>query len=164
MEFIVNKCGVPTVTLIDKEIFIKISNRKWFINNRNYVSARIKGKYTLLHRFILNLNHGEKIFVDHINLNRLDNRMSNLRLCTFADNLKNKVVYKNNKSGLKGVNKRIKLDGSFSYRARIKKDGVLIQLGTYKNPNDAAIAYDKKAAELFGEFANLNFKSKDQIQ
>ena len=156
MEFLVPKNGLLTVTYLDPESFEKIKHRKWFINNRNYVACSINRKYTLLHRFILDLEHGNKTCVDHINANRLDNRLSNFRKCTFAENLRNQRVYKNNISGYKGVNKRLRSDGQFSYRARIRHEGHLFQLGTFSNPEDAALAYNHKALELFGEFASLN--------
>ena len=92
--------------------------------------------------------------VDHINGNPLDNRKSNLRICTNAENQRNRGVNKNNTSGYKGVcwakqNKK--------WKARIKHNGKLIHLGYYKDKEEAARAYDKKAKELHGEYAYLNF-------
>lgn len=54
-----------------------------------------------LHRLVTNCPKG--LQVDHVNRNPLDNRKSNLRVCTLSDNLKNKGWYKNNKSGHKGI-------------------------------------------------------------
>lgn len=55
-----------------------------------------------LHRFITNCPKGKE--VDHINHNGLDNRKSNLKVCTRAENMLNKVMYKNNKSGYRNIN------------------------------------------------------------
>lgn len=157
MEMILSKKGVPTPVLIDADVFHKIKHKKWFINNKGYAAGTNQGKYILLHRFILNLQPGDKICVDHKNHNRLDNRLKNLRTCSFAENLKNQRIYKNNASGFKGVNRRLRSDGSYSFRARIRNNGVLVQLGTYNTAEEAALAYDKKAVELFGDFAHQNF-------
>ena len=92
--------------------------------------------------------------VDHINGNPLDNRKSNLRICTNAENQRNKGVYKNNKSGYKGVHwfKRDK-----KWQAQIKHNNKSIHIGLYEDKEEAARAYDKKAKELHGNFKNLNF-------
>lgn len=91
--------------------------------------------------------------VDHINHDKLDNRKSNLRIVTQQQNLMNRKVFKNNKTGFKGVS----VYGE-KYRASIRKNGKREYLGFFKNPIDAAKAYDKRAIELFGEYAVLNFK------
>ncbi len=163
MELILPRLGVPTLSLIDDDVYQKIKHKKWFVNNKGYAAARVDGKYALLHRYILGLGADDKCFVDHINCNRLDNRLSNLRTCTFTENIRNKPVYKNNVSGFKGVNRRINSDGSLSFRARIRCDKKLIQLGTYRTALEAALAYDAKALELFGEFAHLNFNQESKV-
>lgn len=149
MELILPK-GAILFSDEDKDI---IMSHSWHINNRGYVAAGINGKYFLMHRFILNLKHEDGLFVDHINQNKLDNRRDNLRLCSFADNLKNKPKYINNESGFKGVNKRTES----AFRARIRVNKELIRLGTFRTAEDAARAYDKAALFYFGAFASLNF-------
>lgn len=91
--------------------------------------------------------------IDHINRNRFDNRKSNLRLCTHQQNNFN-VGPKGNLTGLKGVVLHKKTNRIY---ARIQKDGVQYHIGSFKTPKEAALAYDKRARELFGEFAYLNF-------
>lgn len=92
--------------------------------------------------------------VDHINHNGLDNRRSNLRLCTQQQNSGNTRPRSNNKSGFKGV----------SWNATAKKWMAVIQfngehtyLGIFSDPKDAARAYDAAALKSYGEFAWLNF-------
>lgn len=94
--------------------------------------------------------------IDHINRNRLDNRKSNLRYCTRSQNCGNKSLKSTNTSGYKGVSRKQNRH-CVSYYSCIAKDGHTYHLGCFDNPIDAAKAYDKKAVELFGEFAYLNF-------
>lgn len=89
--------------------------------------------------------------VDHINLDPLDNRRSNLRVATPSQNLQNRGRQSNNKVGYKGV-----IYQSF-FQANIKVKGRNKFLGRFKDPKDAAIAYDRAALFYFGEFARTNF-------
>jgi AP2 domain. len=90
--------------------------------------------------------------VDHKNRNGLDNRRSNLRLCSDMQNKHNMAPYKNNKSGLKGVTF---FQGKY-WRATIVVNKKQISLGLYKTPGEAARAYDEAALANFGEFARIN--------
>jgi len=107
-----------------------------------------------MHREILDAPDGMQI--DHVNGNGLDNRVANLRLCTATQNQRNAVKRANGSSRFKGVdwNKRQK-----KWRARITINKRTILIGRYCDEFRAAKAYDKKAIELFGEFANINFPS-----
>jgi len=72
-------------TLIDSEDFEKISHQKW----ATHINASTNGKYVVskglfLHRVLMNVSKG--FFIDHINHNGLDNRKSNLRICTKNQN------------------------------------------------------------------------------
>jgi hypothetical protein len=92
--------------------------------------------------------------VDHINGNTLDNQLENLRQVSNIQNCANKKINATNTSGYKGVcwHKRDQI-----YQVRIKQYGKYIHIMSTKDPIIGAKAYDKKAIELFGEFANLNF-------
>ena len=149
---------------IDSSSYFEVYEMSWFVNNRGYVATKVKGKYTLLHRYILGLEHGDERCVDHINLNRLDNRLSNLRICSFKENLQNKPKYKVGRSKYAGVDIRTTSDGSISYRARIRHEGKCIGLGTYKTEEEAALAFDKKATELRGRFTYLNFREAKGVE
>jgi hypothetical protein len=91
--------------------------------------------------------------VDHINGNTMDNRRCNLRFATRSQNSgnKRKVVAK---SGFKGVYKKQKVKPRWG--AAIRKDGQQHFLGYYDTPEEAAMAYDKMAVDLFGEYACTN--------
>jgi len=100
-----------------------------------------------------NLIMGTKL-VDHKNGNGLDNQKNNLRNCTNQQNHMNRRPKKNCTSKFKGVC-RFKKD--LKWTAVIKFNRKQIYIGIFGNEEDAAKAYDKKAKELFGEFAYLNF-------
>lgn len=89
--------------------------------------------------------------VDHINRDPWDNRLCNLRIATDTQNNRNRGVYKNNKSGYKGVS----LDGSM-YRAVIHSGGRQISRSGFTTPEQAASAYNDMAKEHFGKYAVIN--------
>lgn len=121
---------------------------KWHVSRARYTAYAIrrdKKNHVLMHREIMGFPDS---FVDHINGNGLDNRKENLRLVTHAENMRNRRVQANNKSGFRGVHQ--KKDG-FWY-AQIKIDGVQKYLGCYKTPQEASAVYEKEAEIQYGEF------------
>jgi hypothetical protein len=143
------------VVIIDNDDYEKIKKYKWRLHramsNLKYAIATINNKPILMHRFLLGLD--PKLHTDHINGNSLDNRKKNLRICTHAENMRNRKKSKNNTSGFKGVwwakdKKR--------WKAEIYKNGKKIHLGSYKDILGAARAYNKGALKYHGEFARLN--------
>ena len=99
--------------------------------------------------FIPNINN-EKC-IDHKNNNKLDNTISNLRWCTNTQNSYNRQLNKNSTSGIKGINWN-KINKN--WRVRISFNNKEINLGSFKNIEDAKIARQLKAIELYGEFIN----------
>jgi len=94
----------------------------------------------------------EGLEVDHINLDKLDNRRSNLRHGTRAQNLGN-VRSKKGSSQYKGVSRT----RGGKWQAFIQKDKRNFYLGTYASEIEAASAYDAEARKHFGEFSRCNF-------
>lgn len=136
-------------TIVDDEDYESVSQWSWHYNGGYAVRCPVKGhKRTFLHRFIMNTPDGKE--TDHINGDKLDNRKENLRICNVSQNAANRKV-QNNNSGYKGVHYRRN-----KWEAHIKINGKLIDLGRHPTPEDAALAYNKKATEIFGEFAKLN--------
>ena len=91
--------------------------------------------------------------VDHIDRNSLNNRRGNLRLCTPSQNILN-TRGKKGTSKYKGVWWNTKKN---KWLAMITSKGRHFHLGFFDEEIEAAKAYDRKAVELFGEFAYLNF-------
>lgn len=111
------------------------------------------GGFTSLHRWLMGAKTGQ--YVDHINGDKLDNRRNNLRLTTQGLNRANSVKPNRGTSPYKGV-----CFQRGKWRARVIKDRQYYHCGFHDTAEQAARAYDEKALELFGEFANLNFKPK----
>ena len=102
--------------------------------------------------FILNLT--KLPCVDHIDRNKLNNHISNLRWCSKRQNNQNRSKNKNGTSVYKGVCFDKKAN---KWKAQIQHNGQRINLGFYVDEAEAGLAYDWKASELFKEFAHLNF-------
>ena len=142
-------------TKISPEDFERVTSLKWLAQEtskgRFYAARRVgwRGAYVYLHRFILGVDKGQ--MVDHINGDTLDNRRENLRICSGAQNMRNRGP----KSGrFKGVHRSTR---SGRWVAQIKAGGPTKHIGTFDTAEDAARAYDAEAVLLHGEFAWLNF-------
>jgi hypothetical protein len=92
--------------------------------------------------------------VDHHDHNKLNNCRSNLHTCTRQENQRNVCKRAGSSSQFKGVGYSKK---NHKWSAELVVDGIKIWLGYFTDEIEAARAYDRKAVELFGEFANLNF-------
>lgn len=125
------------------------------LNYYGYIYISVDKKLYKLHRLAWFYMMGvwPKDNIDHINQIKTDNRWTNLRECTKSQNGANRPKQKNNSSGYKGVGWR---KDTKKWRAYIKCNGQMMDLGCFIDKNDAAIAYNKKALKLFGEFAYLN--------
>ena len=101
-----------------------------------------------LHRYIARAPKGAQ--VDHINGNRLDNRSANLRVCTNAQNSRNKGPQKGKYKGVHWSKT------GKHWVAQITKNYKVRHLGCFKTAEAAALAYNEAAKELHGEYAYLN--------
>lgn len=108
----------------------------------------------MMHRQILGLTDSHQQ-ADHRDTNRLNNRRSNLRPCTNAQNQANS--HRRNNSGYKGVQYRPRGNSAKPYFAHIKIGGEQRFLGSGATAEEVARIYDKEAKKLFGVFAYLNF-------
>lgn len=137
------KCNIIGRTLIDLEDIDKVKNIKWWKNERGYVNS----KNIMLHKLIMDCPKNK--VVDHINHDPLDNRKSNLRICSQNENRFNSRIRKDNTTGYPGI---MFIKKSNKYRAKITKNGITHNLG-YFNTLEEAIKVRKEAEEkYFGEF------------
>lgn len=140
--------------IVDDEDCERVSSIKWFFDSG--YAKRHKGMKKLpMQNFVMNYEIGEEI--DHINGNKLDNQKTNLRNVSHRQNAINKGLFKNSRTGYKGVcwdivHKR--------YHVTLRYNGKKVFLGRYDNLIEAAKAYDEGAKKYFGEFARLNFPEK----
>lgn len=109
------------------------------VDTNGYLRIRVCGKVRAAHRLVWLYVHGyfPEGDIDHVDGNRLNNALNNLRECNRSQNLLNKPIQDNNVTGVKGVcwDKRKKL-----WEAYAKQKGVKIRLGMYKNFDDAVRA------------------------
>lgn len=139
--------------LVDTADYDHLANYTWFYASgyaARYGGKEMGGKTIFMHNEIALPPDG--LEVDHVNLDKLDNRRSNLRHCTRTQNLGN-VRSKKGSSKYKGVSKT----KSGAWQVHIQKNKKNTSLGTYASEIEAAMAYDAAAREHFGEFARCNF-------
>ncbi len=155
--------GEGVWTILDEEDYYRLRKYKWVVygngnSGQNLYAVRLKlirpHKTTLvsMHREIMQPKDGR--FVDHRNCKSLDNRRSNLRFATRAENMRNRRKRRNASSEFVGVH-FYKPQGNWS--CSILHNGKRIWLGRYDSEIEAAKTYDKAAKKYHGEFARLNF-------
>lgn len=153
-------------TLVDDEDYEFINQHKWHLSSHGYavrttktpsVAGKRHGKMIGMHRVILNTP--SDMVVDHINGNKLDNRKSNLRNCTQAQNCQNQGLRRNNTSGYKGVHFHKQRINKWQARLHFTDENgkrKVKHLGFFDDPKEAGTAYNQAAQEQFGEFAKVN--------
>lgn len=121
-------------------------------NSQGYLTGSVLSVMTKAHRVIWAIVNGEwpPADVDHINGNKVDNRLCNLRSASRSQNAQNIGVRVNSSSGVKGVRK---VKGYDRWTARIMLHGQRHELGYYHSPEAAHEAYRAAAERLHGEFA-----------
>ncbi len=107
-----------------------------------------------LHKLVANTfldNPNDKDCIDHIDNDKLNNNITNLRYATKSENQYNRKINKNNTSGFKGVSYHSKTQ---KWDANIKIDGITVHLGRFTNKEDAIEARILKANQVFGVYTN----------
>lgn len=165
------------VALVDDDDYHYLSQFSWYVvdGKTTYYAVRaawdkVKKRcyHVLMHREIMKTP--KHLDVDHIDHNGLNNQKFNLRNCTKAENNMNGLPRNNSTSKYLGVSLR-KIRSKYKTKngdviyyeypslfvAVIQYNKKYIHLGYFNIEEDAARAYDRKAIELFGEFAHTNF-------
>jgi hypothetical protein len=148
-------CYIPLtqgeVAIVDAEDYAELSKYKWYVTRHggNKYACRC-GKRILMHRVIMKPPRG--MVVDHIDGNGLNNRRSNLRICTQGQNSCNRRR-QGTRTGFRGVEPR----GNGKYAAVVRQKHKTHCAGVFTDPVQAARARDKLARKLQGEYAWLNF-------
>ncbi len=146
--------------IVDDADFDRLNQFKWFAQRsprglwyarRNINLGKSRG-IVHVHREVLNLKP-EDPEIDHRNQDGLDNQKHNLRLASHGQNMMNRRP--SGRSGYKGVSWQ-RYPKQTPWVARIRCNGTEFYLGFFGTPEEGARAYNKKAIELFGEFARLN--------
>lgn len=123
------------------------------INSNGYVIIGLNQKIYRAHRLAWLYIHGEfpKEYLDHINGNRSDNRLCNLREANNTQNQWNAGISKNNTSGIKGVAWR---ESYKSYRVRIRVNGKQLHIGYFKTIELAKEAAEQARLKFHKQFVN----------
>lgn len=139
---------------VDDKDYKELSKYNWHYDH-GYASrniTRVSGsKHVYMHRQILSFPEGMEI--DHINLDRLDNRRENLRICTRTENSHNMPMLSTNTSGYKGVTWD---KANNKWIAQIDVNKKHMNLGRFTDIIEAARAYNEAAIKHHGEFATTN--------
>lgn len=126
-----------------------------------YRSVKIDGNTYLVHRVVWTLLKGaipSGMEVDHIDGDKTNNRIENLRLASRSDNGMNRLKPAANTSGFKGV---LWSKAAGKWLAKIKKDQTAIHIGLFDDADAARRAYEQKARELFGQFSEARMSPVD---
>jgi len=145
--------------IVDDEDYEKLNQFKWHASCKDkkrkiYYAARrdLNGKLIYMHREIL--NPSANLWTDHKNNNKLDNRKENIRACSCSQNHGNIRKREGCTSKYKGVS-------CVNRKEKRKKRWVTYicgkYIGRFHSEIEAAKAYDKRAKEVYGEFAYTNF-------
>lgn len=131
----------------DLEDYDKIKGVCWNVGNDGRVSGMLHGHMVRMHKVVTGTTFE---IIDHANNKPWDNRKFNIRISNKQTNGINRGCNKNNKLGVKGVNRAT---GSEKFTARIMVNGKTLYLGTYNTIEEAKVARDSAEKEYFGEFA-----------
>jgi len=145
-QFKISEEDVKWIQLYDWRTTKSNSRHVYAVRRELGLDGIIRVKY--MHREILGEEPKRLVYADHKNGDTLDNRRENLRWATPQQSRFNSSVRYNNKLGVKGVHVFGK-----KYRAMICHNGKRMHLGLFETIEEAKVAYDSMAKQLFGDFS-----------
>jgi hypothetical protein len=133
----------------------KTGEKVGHLRNDGYLVTTFHGKFFYLHRLAWFYVYGQypENLIDHIDRNKSNNKINNLRKVNYLQNSQNLNRHKDNQSGYKGVWKH----SNTKWRSGICVDGKMKYLGTFDDVEKAHIAYQKASKELqiYGVYSNV---------
>ena len=134
----------PTTGVFTRELKSGRKKEVGYLQQNGYTSMGIDGTLYKAHRlawlYVMGEFPAKELQIDHINHDKADNRIKNLRVVTRSENMRNAGMYKDNTSGYNGVCWR-KLANK--WQASIRVDGVQKHLGLFTNKEDAIAAREE---------------------
>lgn len=127
---------------------IKVGDKAGSIDNKGYLKIGINKKVYAAHRLAWIYFYGEikgSVEIDHINRNKSDNRITNLRMVSHKQNMENQETHFNNKSGYKGVSWWAPTQ---KWKAQIGHYGKKYHIGLYQTKKEAKVAYEERARQF----------------
>ena len=130
------------------------------VTTGGYIQIHVNGRRYAAHRLAWFMCYGEwpGEMLDHIDRNKQNNRICNLRLATRSQNGCNRTKQRNSSTGFKGV---FRVPSSNKFQALCKIEGVNHYLGIFTTPEEADLAYEQFARKHHGEFFNANLSQGD---
>jgi len=150
------RAGITGKALVSAEDYERVMKHRWHRHPKGYAISGMGGGYSMMmHRFILDLERGDARKTDHINRDKLDNRRENLRIATYAQNLRNRRKFKGSTSKYKGL----------SWTNKRQKWDVIVRLGLYDKEDEelASRIYQWAIKKLFNDNNRLRFWDEEGI-
>jgi hypothetical protein len=144
-EAIIDAADAPLVGQYNWQVHVNPRAKTQYAVRGVWVDGRTTTQK--MHRLIMGEPDG--MFIDHVNQSGLDNRKSNLRLCSAAENQWNTGVSARNKSGFRGVDFH---ELTQKWQARVTKNGKRQYIGCFDTQAEAVLAHQQAAMQLHGEF------------
>ena len=133
---------------------VKAGDEAGYKTSTGYRVVRINNVKHYTHRLIYTMFNGEipeGMVIDHVNCNRADNRIENLRICDSYQNAQNKSLNKNNKSGFKNVHW---LKSVNKWKVQLRVNGKMKNIGLFKDLELADLVATEARHKFHGKFTN----------
>ncbi len=139
------------VAFFDADKVPAVAPKRWKLSHPSKRDCyAYSAKSEMLHRVLAGVDT-KSVSVDHIDGDTMNNRSANLRVCTHAQNMRNRRKHKGGTSAFKGVCK-----AQNGWAAEVSSGGVRIRKSGFATELEAALFYDAAAIHLHGEFARTN--------
>jgi hypothetical protein len=135
----------------------KAGDKAGGLDDKGYLTVRYNNTKFKAHRIIWEMHFGvipKGYEIDHIDHNRLNNKLENLRLATRSQNVRNTPITSKNKSGYKGVSWNKQMS---KWVVQIRQNNMKKHIGYFENVIEAAKAYDSALKTIDPTYGSFNF-------